>query len=118
MKESGNLYLLPFLFFHSSLQDHPKYQENHRKKGSHLVLQGIDYKKTNVTNNGLFYSQLKMLVMQQSKTDAVKVLIVEKERPKVSFILLIVSIISASIIFTSFYNISSSDNLWFSGLDK
>ncbi len=55
-------------YFHSSLQDqHPKYQENHRKKVSLHVLQEIDYKKANATNNGLFYSQLKMLVMQQSR---------------------------------------------------
>ena len=60
-------------YFHSSLQDHhPKYQENHMKKESHLVLQEIDYKKANATNNGLFYSQLKMLVMQQSNLYLIK----------------------------------------------
>jgi hypothetical protein len=35
-------------YSHSFLQDHhPKYQENHRKKVSQLVLQEIDYKKAN-----------------------------------------------------------------------
>ena len=55
-------------YFHSSLQDHhPKYQENHMQRESHLVLQEIDYKKANATNNGLFYSQVKMLVMHLCK---------------------------------------------------
>ena len=38
---------LPSLFSFILRDRHPKYQENHMKKVSHLVLQGIDYKKAN-----------------------------------------------------------------------
>jgi hypothetical protein len=36
------------------------------QRESHPVLQGIDYKKADATNNVLFYSNLKMLVMQKT----------------------------------------------------
>jgi hypothetical protein len=37
------------------------------QRESHPVLQGIDYKKADATNNVLFYSNLKMLVMQKNR---------------------------------------------------
>jgi hypothetical protein len=42
------------------------YQENHVKKGSHLIEPRTYYKKANATNNGLFYSQLKMLLCNKA----------------------------------------------------
>jgi hypothetical protein len=47
MTESGYWYFLPFLFSFSVARSLSKYQENHKKKGFHLALQEIDYKKAN-----------------------------------------------------------------------
>ena len=67
MKESGIVLFTFLIFIHCCKIIISKYQGNHRKKVSHLVLQEIYYKKANATNNGLFYSQLKMLVMHLCK---------------------------------------------------
>ena len=62
-------------YFHSSSQDqHPSCPENHRKKESLLFLQETGYKKANAINYDLFYSQLKMLVMQQSIVESLLLL--------------------------------------------
>ncbi len=75
MKESEIVLFAFLIFIHPCKIIIPKIKKIIGKRVSHHVLQEIYCKKANATNNGLFYPQLKMLVMQQSTKDLINYMV-------------------------------------------